>query len=92
VEKTKGPRTTEEYMSDFVKDNPDLVRRAIEDVNRFSYNFATLGPIERRYVRQAVPFWGWYKFISGLAYRLPVDFPGRAGLMAHIGMLGSQQD
>lgn len=90
LERAKGPRSTEEYL-DFIKDNPEAVKAAIEDVNRFAYNFAALGPSERRYVRQVVPFWGWYKFISGLAYRLPVDYPGRTDVLAHLGMLGSQQ-
>lgn len=88
VERSRGPRTTEEY-ADYVLQNPDMVRAAIDDLNKFSYNFATLGPVERRYVRQAIPFWGWYKFISSLAYRLPVDFPGRTNVMAQLGMLGA---
>jgi hypothetical protein len=90
VERTKGPRSTQEYV-DFVAENPELTRHAIDDLNKFSYNFATLGPAERRYVRQVVPFWGWYKFISGLAYRLPVDYPGRTDILAHIGMLGTAE-
>lgn len=88
LEKAKGPRTTEEYVR-FVADNPELTRHAIDDLNKFSYNFATLGPAERRYVRQIIPFWGWYKFISGLAYRLPVDYPGRTAILANVGMLGT---
>jgi hypothetical protein len=90
LETAKGPRSTEEYI-DFIKDNPEAVKKALADVDRFAYNFAALGPFERRYIRQAVPFWGWYKFISGLAYRLPVDFPGRTNLMSHLGTLGTNQ-
>jgi hypothetical protein len=89
-ERAKGPRTVGE-MIDFVVDNPELTRRALEDVNRFSYNFATMGPLERRIVRQIIPFWGWYKFISGLAYRLPVDYPGRTNLMLKIGQMGESK-
>jgi hypothetical protein len=66
-----------------------MARQALEDVNTFAYNFATLGPIERRYVRQIIPFWGWYKFISGLAYKLPVIYPGRSNILAQLGMIGS---
>jgi hypothetical protein len=90
LESSKGPRSTQEYV-DFILSNPKLVQGAIEDLNKFSYNFATLGPIERRYVRQIVPFWGWYKFISMLAYRLPVDYPMRTNVMANIGFLGAAQ-
>jgi hypothetical protein len=90
LEESRGPRTVEEYAR-YVSENPEMVQKAIEDLNKFSYNFATLGPFERRYVRQAIPFWGWYKFISGLAYRLPVEYPGRTAIMAQLGELGTNQ-
>jgi hypothetical protein len=90
LEENRGPRTVEEYAR-YVSENPDMVQKAIEDLNHFSYNFATLGPFERRYIRQAIPFWGWYKFISGLAYRLPVDYPGRTAVMTQLGELGSNK-
>jgi hypothetical protein len=78
----------DEYMSEILN-NPELVQSAIDDLNRFSYNFASLGPYERRYVRMAIPFWGWYKFISKFAYRLPAEYPGRTNVIANIGMLGN---
>lgn len=68
--------------------DPELVRRAIEDVNKWGYNYGSLGPFERRYVRQFVPFWGWYKFISKLAYRLPVEAPARAVVLNALSTVG----
>jgi hypothetical protein len=90
-EDTKGPRSVDEY-ADWIVDHPEEVQRAIDDVDRFAYNFSALGPNERRYVRQFVPFWGWYKFISALHYRLPIDYPGRANLLANMGILGTAQN
>lgn len=78
----------DESFLNHVLDDPELVQEAIDDLNTFAYNYAALGPYERRYVRMAVPFWGWYKFISKVAYRLPVEYPGRANILANIGMLG----
>lgn len=90
-ESMRGPRTSEE-VAQWIQNNPQEMSRVIEDVNHFSYNFSAMGPTERRIVRQIVPFWGWYKFISGFAYRLPVDHPARTNLMAQIGAMGSAQN
>jgi hypothetical protein len=66
-----------------------LVQRALRDVNKFGYNYGALGPHERRYVRQFMPFYGWYKFISTLAARLPVEYPGRTAAMNAIAQVGT---
>jgi hypothetical protein len=67
----------------------DLMKATINELNQFSYNFAALGPSERRVVRTFIPFWGWYKFISKFAWRLPVEHPLRANLLAQLGLLGA---
>lgn len=82
-----SPRADDDMLEAMLS-NPDVVQEAIDDLNTFAYNFAALGPYERRYVRMAVPFWGWYKFISKVAYRLPVEYPGRTNILANLGMLG----
>jgi hypothetical protein len=68
--------------------DPELVKRAIEDVNKWGCNYGSLGPFERRYLRQFVPFWGWYKFISKLAYRLPLESPARAVVLNALSTVG----
>jgi hypothetical protein len=88
LEKRRTSPRDDEYIDELMND-PEAVTAALEDLNRFSYNFAALGPYERRYVRMGIPFWGWYKFISKLAYRLPVEYPGRANIMANIGFIGN---
>lgn len=69
---------------------PEGIRDIVDDTNRFMYNYTHLGPVERRYVRQIVPFWGWYKFITKLAWRLPAEYPGRTYLMANISAIGNE--
>lgn len=69
--------------------DPRVVQRALRDVNKFGYNYGALGPHERRYVRQIMPFYGWYKFISTLAARLPVEYPGRTLAMQSLGQIGT---
>jgi hypothetical protein len=90
-EKSRGPRTVDEYR-DLILENPHLVDKAVDDVNHFAYNFAMLGPMERRYIRQIAPFWGWYKFISGVVYKLPLEYPGRSNLLAQIGQMGTESN
>jgi hypothetical protein len=90
-ERSKGPRTSDEFR-DMIHNDPKAVRRALDDVDRFAYNFASLGPFERRVVRQVAPFWGWYRFITGFVYRLPVDYPGRANIIASLGRIGTEHN
>lgn len=73
-------------------ENPTLVEHALDDVNRFAYNMTELGPIERKYVRSFIPFWGWYKFITKLVWRLPVEYPGRALVLTQLGNIGEDQE
>lgn len=73
----------EQWLND-----PELQRRALEETDKWSYSYGELGPMERRYVRQAIPFWGWYKFITKFAWRLGVDNPGRAQIINQISQIG----
>lgn len=77
----------EQWLND-----PKLVQRAVADVNKFSYAFGELSPFERRYVRQFIPFWGWYKFITKFAWRLPVDYPGRANIIQAFSSVGADAE
>lgn len=72
-----SPYMKDEYINNILDNHPEMIEHAMNEVNRFYYNYTSLGPLERRYVRRAVPFWGWYKFITKLAYQLPFQYPGR---------------
>lgn len=72
--------------------DPLTVERALKETDKMSYNYAVLGPAERRIVRQFVPFWGWYKFISMAAYRLPVEMPGRMNLIRNLSAIAAEDE
>lgn len=91
----KGVMTDERNHSAYIDallENPTLVEHALDDVNRFAYNMTELGPMERKYVRAFIPFWGWYKFITKLVWRLPVEFPGRALALNQLGTIGQVKE
>lgn len=77
-------------LNEMILEDPEGVLAAVEDTNRFMYNYTHLGPAERRYVRQLIPFWGWYKFITKLAWRLPAEYPGRTLMMNNISQVGNE--
>jgi hypothetical protein len=72
--------------------DPETVTRSIHETNKLAYNYNILGPFERRYIRQLVPFWGWYKFISMAAWRLPVEFPGRSNVLRWQAEVAKEQE
>lgn len=83
-----------ESIDSWVRDalsNQKVLDHALEETNKFAYNYGHLGPWERRYVRMAVPFWGWYKFISKLMWRLPAEYPGRTRVMNFLSQAGLEQ-
>lgn len=70
----------------------EAIDHAVSETDRFFYNFLQLGPNERRFVRQIIPFYGWYKFVTKFIWRLPVDYPGRANIIARLGYVGQQAE
>lgn len=71
--------------------SPQLVDRALRETDKIMYNYSVLGPAERRLVRQFVPFWGWYKFISMAAYRLGVELPGRVNFIRQLSDIAKEE-
>jgi hypothetical protein len=70
---------------------PDLVEHAFDQLSKVSYTFGEMSPWERKLVKNGMPFYGWYKFISKFAWSLPVNYPGRAFAIAAVGRLGSEE-
>ena len=83
--------TDEEQLGDYFRAGPEEIRHALHETNKFMYNYQHLGPTDRRYVRQFIPFWGWYKFITKLTWRLPVEYPGRALILTNLGAIGNEE-
>lgn len=72
--------------------DPLTVERAVKETDKMSYNYAVLGPAERRIVRQFIPFWGWYKFISMAAYRMSIELPGRMNLIRNLSAIAAEDE
>lgn len=94
-EKLKGNMNDESFYKELFRPNEDgtyvhqrLIDYSLEEVNHFAYNYNLLGPMERRYIRQAIPFWGWYRFVTKLVWTMPLRAPVRFNLMIHLGMIG----
>jgi len=79
-------------MIDDWLNSPELTERALKMTDRWSYAYGELGPFERRYLRQVIPFWGWYKFITKFAWRLGTDFPGRALAISQLSAIGKDAE
>ena len=82
-----GARGIADEAIDDLLEHPKFVERAMTNNDKFFYNYTALGPAERRFIRTLVPFWGWYKFATKLVWRLPVEYPGRTLVMAHLGQV-----
>jgi hypothetical protein len=79
-------------MIDDWLNSPELTERALKMTDRWSYAYGELGPFERRYLRQVIPFWGWYKFITKFAWRMGVDTPGRTQLVNQLSGIGKDAE
>lgn len=66
-------------------------QRLISDqVNQALGDYLNLSPVERNAVRNLVPFYSWYKAIATIAYKLQVDHPVRALILARLGVIGDE--
>lgn len=77
---TRIGKMRDEYIDQLLQDKT-FVAHSLDGVNKFYYNYTSLGPLERRWVRRVIPFYGWYKFITKLMYQLPFQYPGRTNVL-----------
>lgn len=67
--------------------DPVRSRAAIDHVNYYMGNYFDMSPIERRVVRQVIPFWAWHKSMTKLVLTLPVEAPGRMQVLINLGRM-----
>jgi hypothetical protein len=72
-------------------ENPDLRRLVVREVNDALGNYLSLSAFEQNALRQLIPFWGWFREITRITSKLPIDTPGRANLLTRVGQIGTQQ-
>lgn len=76
---------------DALQHDPQLADRVSDDVNKSLGDFLSLGPAERRYMRAIFPFYAWYKAITQITFKLPLDTPGRALLIEKLSEVGKKE-
>lgn len=64
--------------------NPTLVKKIEQEVNSGLGDFTSLSPAERNWLRRLVPFYGWYRAVTTVVLRLPVETPLRVRLIAQL--------
>lgn len=66
--------------------------KALEMALKGGGDFSNLSPIERNYVKRALPFYPWQKHITRLSADLLAKHPGRVATGLHLGQLASGED
>jgi hypothetical protein len=91
VRAMKGERRKfEKAARQTLLDEPDVVREVSDQVNAALGDYLGLSPFERYVVRSAFPFYAWYRAITVITVKLPLDHPGRADVLAKLGEIGSE--
>ena len=74
-----------------LENDPKLQRRVADSVLEDLGNYFDLGTIERHYVRQAAPFYSWYKAIMSITLRMPFDHPAKSTMLRGVAAVGIEQ-
>ena len=64
------------------------VRQIISKTSNAVYHWNALSIQERKVMTKVIPFSGWRLFTTGLLFRLPVEYPGRAYAIKLLGQMG----
>jgi hypothetical protein len=71
----------------------DAIRNSVSrQVNDALGNFLSLSHAESEGVRGLIPFYAWYREISRVVLKFPLDYPGRADLVARLALAQPGQD
>jgi len=87
----KETRRFEQAARQALEQSPDLARRVSNEVNAALGNFLDLSPFERQFVRSVFPFYAWYRAITTIVARMPLEIPGRADAIARLGQVGADE-
>lgn len=72
--------------------NPKLRRLVVREVNDALGDFLSLAPTERNALRNVVPFYAWYREITRIAVKLPLDAPGRTLIATRLAQVADEQN
>ncbi len=86
----KQTRDFEQAAHQAIDQNPDLARHVSQRVNDALGDYGSLGQVEKRVIRQVVPFYAWYRTIATITAKMPFETPGRALILAQLSKIGYQ--
>jgi hypothetical protein len=72
------------------KGGAEFQQRISEQVDRSLGNYTHLGPFERNVMRNALPFYAWYRAIAKTTLHLATDNPLRARALFALGQIGAE--
>ena len=74
-----------------LENDPKLQAKVSNSVLEGLGNYFDLGAIERHYVRQAAPFYSWYKAITSITLRMPFDHPAKSTMLRAVAAVGIEE-
>ena len=83
-------RTFEDMARDAILTNKGVAERASAEVNAALGDFLSMGQFEKNLVRQVIPFYGWFKAITKVTLRMPIDTPIRANILANLSAISAE--
>jgi hypothetical protein len=85
------PKQTRNFRAEarkLLEDNPKLTERISKEVNDALGDFLQMSDFEQRYMRNLAPFYAWYKEITKITLRLPLEVPIRTDILTKLGQAG----
>lgn len=71
--------------------DPDVQRMVSREVDDALGSYLSLGPRERGIVRQLVPFYAWFREITRITAKLPLDAPLRLNIAAKLSQVQDER-
>jgi hypothetical protein len=75
-----------------LQEDPKFAELVSKQVNDALGDFMQMTDFEQTYLRGLMPFYAWYREITKITLRLPLEVPGRANLLAKIGQIGYDEN
>jgi len=89
-EMPKQARSWEAAARKSFADEPVLAERISQQVNDGLGDYLHMSDFERKALRGAAPFYGWYQAITKIVVKMPLDSPYRTVVLANMGRVGME--
>jgi hypothetical protein len=73
-------------------ENPTVADRVSREINNALGDFTNLAPFEQNVLRQLAPFYAWYRAITLVMLKMPVDNAIRTSILVNLGKIGEAND